>query len=63
VHGEADDVVPVGMGRRLFAAANEPKEIVTLPGVGHAVHDETTFAIINGWIDKLRAAQATAAPQ
>lgn len=61
VHGEADDVVPVGMGQRLFAAANEPKEIVTLPGVGHAVHDETTFAIINRWIDRLRTAQATAA--
>jgi fermentation-respiration switch protein FrsA (DUF1100 family) len=61
VHGEADDIVPVEMGRRLFRAANEPKEIVTLPGVGHAVHDETTFAIINLWIDKLRAGQATAA--
>lgn len=61
MHGEADDIVPVAMGRRVFAAANEPKEIVTLPGVGHAVHDEATFAIINLWIDKLRSAQATAA--
>jgi fermentation-respiration switch protein FrsA (DUF1100 family) len=25
IHGEADDVVPVEMGRRLFAAANEPR--------------------------------------
>jgi len=61
IHGESDDVVPLDMGRRVFAAANEPKEIVTLPGVGHAVHDEATFAIINSWIDKLRSAQATAA--
>jgi fermentation-respiration switch protein FrsA (DUF1100 family) len=60
VHGEADDIVPVEMGKRLFAAANEPKEIVTLPGVGHAVHDDATFAIINRWIDKLRSAQASA---
>lgn len=60
VHGEADDIVPVEMGKRLFAAANEPKEIVTLPGVGHAVHDDATFAIINRWIDKLRSAQAGA---
>lgn len=61
VHGEADDVVPVAMGRRVFAAANEPKDIVTLPGVGHAVHDDMTFAIINHWIDKMRTAQASAA--
>lgn len=60
IHGEADDIVPVEMGRRLFAAANEPKDIVTIPGVGHAVHDEATFGIINHWIDKLRSAQATA---
>jgi fermentation-respiration switch protein FrsA (DUF1100 family) len=32
VHGEADDIIPVEMGRRLFAAANEPKAIVTIPG-------------------------------
>jgi fermentation-respiration switch protein FrsA (DUF1100 family) len=60
VHGEADDIVPVEMGKRLFAAANEPKEIVTLPGVGHAVHDDDTFGIIDRWIDELRAAPATA---
>jgi fermentation-respiration switch protein FrsA (DUF1100 family) len=61
IHGEADDVVPVEMGRRLFAAANEPKEIVTIPSLGHAVHDEMTFGVINRWIDKLRAAPAAAA--
>jgi hypothetical protein len=49
------------MGRRLFAAANEPKEIVTIPSLGHAVHDEMTFGVINRWIDKLRAAPAAAA--
>lgn len=54
VHGEADDVIPVEMGRRLFAAANEPKEIVTIPGGGHAVHDDRVFEIIDRWIDRLR---------
>jgi fermentation-respiration switch protein FrsA (DUF1100 family) len=58
VHGEADDVIPVEMARRLFAAANEPKEIVTIPGAGHAIHDEVTFEIINRWIDKRRAIEA-----
>lgn len=58
VHGEADDVVPVEMGRRLFAAANEPKAIITIPGLGHAVHDDTTFALIDRWIEQLRMATA-----
>jgi uncharacterized protein len=55
LHGEADDVVPVEMGRRLFAAANEPKELKTIPGGGHVIHDGPTSEIVNRWIDRLRA--------
>lgn len=35
LHGDADRVIPVAQGRRLFAMANEPKEFVILPGEGH----------------------------
>jgi uncharacterized protein len=35
IHGEADDVVPVTHGKALFAAANNPKEALFIPGVGH----------------------------
>jgi len=35
VHGEADAVVPVDLGRRLFALAAEPKRGVFLPGAQH----------------------------
>ncbi|MEO5372908.1 MAG: alpha/beta hydrolase [Alphaproteobacteria bacterium] len=35
VHGEADTVVPIAHGRRLFAAAATPKQAVWLPDVGH----------------------------
>ena len=35
IHGEADRVVPVGFGRRLFAAASEPKTARFVPGAGH----------------------------
>jgi fermentation-respiration switch protein FrsA (DUF1100 family) len=35
LHGEADTLIPVDLGRRLFAAAREPKRLVTLPGVDH----------------------------
>ncbi len=38
VHGEADTTIPVRMGRAVYAAANEPKELVTIPGAGHSDH-------------------------
>ena len=34
-HGDADTIVPYAMGRRLFEAANEPKEFVTIKGGDH----------------------------
>lgn len=34
-HGEADSIIPIELGRRLFAAANEPKEFVVIPGADH----------------------------
>ena len=35
LHGERDDVIPIALGRRLFAAANEPKQFVALPHADH----------------------------
>jgi len=35
IHGDRDGVIPIALGRRLFAAAPEPKRFVTLPGVDH----------------------------
>jgi fermentation-respiration switch protein FrsA (DUF1100 family) len=35
VHGDADTIVPLPFGRRLFAAANEPKHFMLLPGHDH----------------------------
>lgn len=62
LHGEADDIVPVAMGRKMFALANEPKEIVTLPGAGHGDHYLFgSYEVINGWIDRLRAGAIGAA--
>jgi uncharacterized protein len=55
LHGEADVVVPVAMGRALSSAANHPKWIVTLPGAGHNDHDlYGSFEAIDQWIDQLR---------
>ncbi|MDB5309202.1 MAG: alpha/beta hydrolase [Gemmataceae bacterium] len=36
VHGDADRIVPYALGRKLFEAANEPKQFVTVPGGGHS---------------------------
>jgi fermentation-respiration switch protein FrsA (DUF1100 family) len=35
VHGDADTIVPIQFGRKLFEAANEPKRFVTIPGADH----------------------------
>lgn len=35
LHGENDNIVPVKQGRKLFAAANEPKQAVFVPTAGH----------------------------
>jgi uncharacterized protein len=34
-HGDADRVIPFDLGRRLFDAANKPKQFVAIPGGGH----------------------------
>ena len=35
IHGEQDRLVPTEQGRAIFAAANEPKVLYTVPGAGH----------------------------
>ena len=54
LHGELDEVTPVAMGRALFAKANQPKELATLPGAGHNDHYLFgSFEVINAWIDRV----------
>jgi fermentation-respiration switch protein FrsA (DUF1100 family) len=35
VHGSQDEVIPVDMARRVFAAASEPKELYLISGSHH----------------------------
>jgi len=35
IHGERDEVIPVAMGRRLYAAAPEPKDLYIIPKAHH----------------------------
>lgn len=64
VHGEADAVIPVEMGRAVYAAAHGPKEIVTFPGAGHSDHHLYGSAEeIYRWIDRLGRVHAPAEKQ
>jgi fermentation-respiration switch protein FrsA (DUF1100 family) len=45
IHGEEDRLVPVEFGRRLFAAAKQPKELDVVSGFGHDVlFEQATWA-------------------
>jgi hypothetical protein len=35
IHGTDDEVIPYELGRKLFDAANEPKEFYSMPGATH----------------------------
>ncbi|MEZ0225310.1 MAG: alpha/beta hydrolase [Alphaproteobacteria bacterium] len=53
LHGDADGMVPMDMGKGLFDAANEPKEFHSVHGAGH--NDLYSFGaskIIAAWLDK-----------
>lgn len=42
-HGDSDTVIPYELGRRLFEAANEPKEFVTIPNGDHNAPRSAAF--------------------
>lgn len=45
VHGDQDILIPLEFGKRLFAAANEPKEMEIVRGFGHeAMFEEVAWA-------------------
>jgi fermentation-respiration switch protein FrsA (DUF1100 family) len=52
VHGSDDEIIPVSMGRRLFEAANPPKELYIIPG---AHHNDTYEVGGRGYFERLRA--------
>jgi len=55
LHGDEDDLVPYELGRRLFEAANEPKEFFTIAGGHHndtyEIGGEAYFQAIHQFID------------
>ena len=59
IHGEADTIIPVEMGRELHALAQGPKTLRTFPGAGHADHYLFgSYDAIFAWLDALRRERA-----
>jgi fermentation-respiration switch protein FrsA (DUF1100 family) len=52
IHGTDDEIIPVDMGRRLFAAARDPKELFIIPG---AHHNDTYLVGGKPYFDKLKS--------
>jgi len=54
LHGDADRMNSLGMARRLYAAATEPKQLAVIPGGGHSdsaeVNPTAYFAALNGFL-------------
>lgn len=63
MHGEDDRVIPVEMGKAVYAAANAPKEIATFPHAGHSDHHlYGSYDELFRWVDALRARAPARAP-
>jgi dienelactone hydrolase len=52
IHGSQDEIIPVDMARRVFAAAPEPKELYIIPG---AHHNDTYLVGGPEYFERLRA--------
>jgi uncharacterized protein len=46
IHGTEDDVVPISDSREIFARANEPKQLIELPGANHVFAGDHTAAMV-----------------
>ena len=59
LHGDKDELAPFEQGRKLYEAANEPKEFYTIPGATHndtyVVGGEEYFDVIRRFVDKLES--------
>jgi pimeloyl-ACP methyl ester carboxylesterase len=55
VHGTEDDVVPPQDSRDIFAQANEPKQLIEIPGANHVFAGAATPALIAAVVPWLKA--------
>lgn len=59
MHGVLDRVIPVEFGKKLFAAANEPKKLAIFPAGGHSDLDQHgAVEVVRAWLTDLRRIDA-----
>jgi alpha-beta hydrolase superfamily lysophospholipase len=63
IHGQDDHETPPEHSRRVFAALNEPKRLLLVPGAGHNdVLRSEVWTAIDEWVDGLVAASPSHSP-
>lgn len=67
LHGERDDVVPIAQGRKLFEAANQPKQFYAIPRCGHtdafANGESECWGILASFLDSLVGRSSSASSE
>lgn len=59
LHGEKDWIVPIEMGREIYALAPGPKTLKTFPQAGHDDHYKFgSYDVLYAWLDRLRTDEA-----
>jgi uncharacterized protein len=58
VHGTEDDVVPIRDSQDIFARANEPKQLIEIPGADHVFNGDATPAMVEKIIDWIKTSIA-----
>lgn len=57
LHGQQDSTIPVRLGRRLFAAAPEPKQLAILPTAGHNdLYTHGAWDVVQSFLKEMAAA-------
>ena len=55
LHGVRDEIIPVGMGKALYASANEPKRLEIFAEGGHSdLDDHGAVEVVRRWLAGLR---------
>ncbi len=55
IHGTEDDVVPIQESREIFVRANEPKQLIELPGANHVFAGEHTSPMVAHVVEWVKA--------
>ena len=54
VHGTEDDVVPIEDSQKIYAQANEPKELFTIEDANHVFSDDSLSPMVEKVVDWIR---------